>query len=197
MAPEFPGQVFSRTVNLISGSGSVYWGQQATGERYISRGGKTNRDSCLGDECGNAIWCLWIRLQFVATLLVLICAFLKVAKTGAATRKLLRYESHGGGHIVNRLVNVSSQGAARDGDLLQLSSQVRLTDPSIAMNVEQKAAPIIVNREPQVLLVLNHLSMAPDEATLLAISYAVLERPSFSHCPRPLTLWARTQGSHS
>jgi hypothetical protein len=54
------------------------------------------------------------------------------------------------------------------------------------MNVEQEPAALIIYRETEVFLVLDYLSLAANEAALLAASDQILERPLFPSHLRPL-----------
>jgi len=77
-----------------------------------------------------------------------------------------------------------------------LPSQVRLTNSRVTVNVEQEPALIIINRESEVLLVLNHLSLAADETALLTVPDAVLEGPSLLSHSFPSALRFLLGASH-
>jgi hypothetical protein len=132
----------------------------------------------------------------VTTLKVLSRALLELAQPGTPASELLCHGNHGGSHVFNGLVSVSSQGTASGRNLLELPSQVRLTDSRVTVNVEQEPALIIINRESEVLLVLNHLSLAADETALLTVPDAVLEGPSLLCHSVPSTLRFLLGASH-
>src|SRR5258706_3807530 len=98
---------------------------------------------------------MWVGFQPLTTFLIHGETFIKLDQRSAATPKFARDCRHDGGQVINLFVSVGGERTAVAGDLPQLLGQISLPDSRLAMNVEQESAPLIINRQPQVVLVLS------------------------------------------
>src|SRR5690348_6221089 len=110
-----------------------------------------------------------IGFQLLAASPILAGPFLKIGELAASAAELLRHRRHGRGHVLGRLIDISGQRPGTRRVLPQLPGQECLADTRVTVNVEQETAPLIINGESQILLILDYLPLATDETALLAI----------------------------
>src|SRR5258708_24862165 len=115
-----------------------------------------------------------VGFQLPTTFLIHGDTFLKLDQWSAATPKFARNRRHDGGQVINLFVSVGGERTAVACDLPQLLGQMGLPDSRIAMNVEQESAPLVINRQPQVVLILSYLRVTIREDFLLPNSNEIL-----------------------
>src|SRR5258708_3516268 len=115
-----------------------------------------------------------VGFQLPTTFLIHGETFIKLDQRSAATPKFAADCRHDGGQVINFFVSVGGKRTTVACDLPQLLGQISLPDSRIAINVEQESAPLIINRQPQVVLILSYLRVTIWEDFLLPNSNEIL-----------------------